>query len=69
MPPPFLQARQSAAFFFVKAGSGPRPRTKRFKIDCTLSPDYYNISYIIIYYTIIKLLVMENHLSQNRKRN
>jgi hypothetical protein len=25
----------------VKAGSGPRPRTKRVKNDCTLSAYYY----------------------------
>ncbi len=39
--------------FFVKAGSGPRPRTKRVKNDCTLSADYYNINklnYYILYY-------------------
>jgi hypothetical protein len=51
-------------------GSGPRPRTKRVKNDCTLSADYYNInSYIIIYYIIIKLLIMKNHPSQNWKWN
>jgi hypothetical protein len=27
------------------------------------------ISYIIIYYIIIKLLIMENHPSQNQKQN
>jgi hypothetical protein len=28
----------------VSAGSEPRPRTKRVKIDCALSADYYNIN-------------------------
>jgi hypothetical protein len=32
-------------FFFVKAGSGLRPRTKRVKNDCVLSADYYNINW------------------------
>ncbi len=39
--------------FLVTAGSGPRPRTKRVKNDCTLSADYYNINqlnYFILYY-------------------
>jgi hypothetical protein len=34
-------------------GSGPRPRTKRVKNDCTLSTDYYYINclnYYILYY-------------------
>ncbi len=30
--------------FLVKAGSGPRPRTKRVKNFCALSADYYNIN-------------------------
>ncbi len=34
-------------------GSGQRPRTKRVKVDCTLSADYYHINklkYFILYY-------------------
>ncbi len=55
--------------FFVQAGSGPRSRTKRVKNDCNLSADYYNINFIIIYYIIIKVIIMENYPSQNQKRN
>ncbi len=40
-------------FFLVYAGSGPRPRTKRVKFDCTLSADYYNINQL--YYYILLL--------------
>ncbi len=57
-------------FFGVLAGSGPRPRTKRVKIGCTLSADIIILmSYIIIFYIIIKLLIMENNPSQNQIRN
>jgi hypothetical protein len=37
-------AAPKTGFVFVFASSGPRPRTKRVKIDCTLSADYYNIN-------------------------
>ncbi len=39
----WIRATQKC-FFLVKAGSGPRPRTKRVKNDCTLSANYYNIN-------------------------
>jgi hypothetical protein len=55
-------------FFFVEAGSRPRPRTKRVKFDCTLSADYYNIKVILLYIDI-KLLIMENHPSRHQKSN
>ncbi len=38
--------RNSICVFLVKTGSAPRPRTKRVKIDCTLSADYYNINVV-----------------------
>ncbi len=43
---------QSVVFLFY-AGSGPRPRTKRVKFDCTVSAYSYNINqlyyYILLY--------------------
>jgi hypothetical protein len=43
-------------FFLVYACPRLRPRTQRVWIDCTLSADYYNIIYLLLY--IIKLLII-----------
>ncbi len=41
---------------FIIQATGPRPRTKRVKNDCTLSADYYitnYLNYYILYYYLI----------------
>jgi hypothetical protein len=57
-------------FFLVEAGPGPGPKHRESKMTvlCLLIIIIL-ISYIIIYCIIIKLLIMENHPSQNRKQN
>jgi hypothetical protein len=47
---------------------GPERRESKLTVLCPMIIIIL-ISYIIIYYIIIKLLIMENHPSQNRKRN
>ncbi len=47
---------------------GPELRESKLTLIC-LVIIIILIGYIILYYIIIKLLIMENHPSQNRKRN
>jgi hypothetical protein len=57
-------------FFWFKQvlDRGPEQRESKLTVLCPLIIRIL-ISYIIIYYIIFKLLIMENHPSQNWKRN
>jgi hypothetical protein len=46
----------------------PEQRESKMAVLCPLITIIF-ISYIIIYYNIIKLLIMEDHPSQNRKQS
>jgi hypothetical protein len=56
-------------FWFMRVlDRGPGQRESKLTVLCPLIIIIF-ISYIIIFYIIIKLLIMENHPSQNRKWN
>ncbi len=56
-------------FWFMRVlDRGPEQRESILTVLCPLIIIIF-INYIIIFYIIIKLLIMENHPSQNRKWN